>query len=168
MKDLKAIWNELMSKYTDNVGLVDDLWAEIEKNYTVKKRYYHNLAHLEYMTDKAIEYKGSLADLDTLLFSIFYHDIIYNTKRQDNEKKSADMAHDQLSKLGIPIAKIAKCQKQIIATKEHQYNSDNDTNYLVGIDLAILGESPEMYKDYAKKIREEYSIYPDFLYKKGR
>jgi predicted metal-dependent HD superfamily phosphohydrolase len=78
------------------------------------------------------------------------------------------VAHDQLTRLGIPNDKIARCQQQIIATKEHQYNSDNDTNYLVDMDLAILGESPEIYKDYSGKIREEYAVYPDFLYKKGR
>lgn len=54
MKDLKAIWDELISKYTDNVGLSNVLWEEIEENYTDRRRHYHNLTHLKYMTDKAI------------------------------------------------------------------------------------------------------------------
>jgi predicted metal-dependent HD superfamily phosphohydrolase len=168
MNDLRTIWNELTSGYTDNAELVDELWAEIEKEYTTNKRHYHNLTHLEYMTDRAIKHNKDLIDPDTVLFSIFYHDIVYNTKRQDNEQKSADTACDRLTKLGVPADKIAKCQNQIIATKDHKDNGNNDTKYLVDFDLAILGDTPENYQAYRKKIRNEYSIYPDLLYKKGR
>ncbi|MEK6482321.1 hypothetical protein WJR50_32580 [Catalinimonas sp. 4WD22] len=168
MDNLRIIWHELSSKYSSNTKLVESLWEEIEKSYTDKKRHYHNLAHLAYMIGKAMECKDKLADLDTLLFSIFYHDIIYSTKRKDNEEKSAEVAQNRLTSLGVPTSKTAKCQQQILATKHHQDNNDSDTNYLVDFDLAILGESLEKYHDYAKKIRKEYSMYPDFLYKKGR
>lgn len=168
MNDLKALWHACTSRYTGDDQLIDELWIEIEKQYTDKKRYYHNLSHLEYMVMKAIAYKNDLIDFDTILFSIFYHDIIYNINRQDNEQRSADIAHDRLIKLGIPGYKIGKCQKQIIATKDHQGNSDSDTNYLLDFDLAMLGENWQTYQNYAIKIRQEYSMYPDFIYKKGR
>ncbi|WP_375580332.1 hypothetical protein ABWH96_04655 [Marivirga tractuosa] len=168
MNDLRTIWNELTSRYTENDELIDELWTEIEKKYTAKKRHYHNLTHLEYMTDRAIKHKDLLIDFDTVLFSIFYHDIVYNIKRQNNEQKSAEIAYDRLSKLGVPAYKIAACQNQIIATKDHNDNDSSDTNYLVDFDLAILGDTTENYKTYRKKIRDEYSIYPDFLYRKGR
>src|SRR5690606_34481974 len=93
---------------------------------------------------------------------------VYNITRQDNEQKSADIAEDRLAKLGVPADKISMCQNQIMVTKEHHDSTDNDTNYLLDFDLLILGDTPENYKDYTKKIRNEYSIYPDFLYKKGR
>ena len=168
MGDLKAIWFELTARYTDNDQLMEALWVEIEKDYSTKKRHYHTLAHLAYMTAKAVQYKGQLNDFDTVLFSIFYHDIVYNTKRNDNEQKSADVAEDRLTKLGVPTDKITACHHQIIATKNHEDNSDNDTNFLVDFDLAILGDTLENYREYAQQIRAEYAIYPDFLYKKGR
>lgn len=168
MEDLRSIWNELALGYTDNEELIDVLWTEIAGNYTAKKRHYHNLSHVSYMIGKAMEYRDRLKDYDTLLFSTFWHDIIYNTTRQDNEQKSADFAADRLTKLSLPAEKIAQCRKQIIATKDHQDHSDSDTGYFLDFDLAILGESPEVYKDYSRKITEEYSVYPDFLYKTGR
>jgi predicted metal-dependent HD superfamily phosphohydrolase len=168
MADLKKIWNEQAARYSDNEYLVAGLWGEIEKVYTTKLRYYHNLAHLEYMAERAIQYKDALTDFDTVMFSIIYHDIIYNTRRHDNEQKSADTARDRLTQLGVPTEKITKCQQQIIATKDHNDNVDEDTNFLVDFDLAILGDTPEKYQYYTKQIRREYSIYPDFLYKKGR
>ena len=168
MVDLKKIWNELAAKYSDDETLVAGLWTEIEKAYTAKARYYHNLAHLEYMAERVIRYKGSLTDFDTVMFSIFYHDMVYNIRRQDNENRSADTARDRLTQLGVPTGKITTCQQQIIATKDHNDNADKDTNFLVDFDLAILGDTPEKYKYYTKQIRSEYSLYPDFLYNKGR
>lgn len=170
MDKLRNIWYELTSRYTGNTELMDELWTEIEKNYSEKKRYYHNLTHVEYMTEKAIHYRDRLTDLDTVLFSLFYHDIIYNPKRQNNEQKSAEFAQNRLTRLGLPGDQIARCHHQIIATA-HQTATDHndpDTPYLLDFDLAILGESREVYRDYAIKIRKEYAIYPAFLYKKGR
>src|SRR5690606_36654028 len=89
-------------------------------------------------------------------------------KRHDNEQKSAEIACNRLSQLGVPVDKIKACKNQIIATKDHQDKGNKDTSYLVDFDLAILGDTADNYKLYKKKIREEYSIYPDYLYKKGR
>lgn len=168
MKHLRTIWNDLASNYSDDKKQVDTYWTEIEERYTSKKRHYHNLAHLSYMIEKILPLKERLKDLDTLLFAIFYHDIIYNASRKDNEEKSAAVAQERLSKLGLTEDQISKCQEQILATKAHVANEDSDTHYLLDADLAILGDTPEVYQNYAKQIRAEYSIYPGFLYKKGR
>lgn len=168
MEYLKSIWTELVLNYIDDVKLVDRLWTEIEKAYSHKSRYYHNLEHLKYMAQKALEHKNDLNDPDTIMFSIFYHDIVYNQIGQDNEKKSANIAENRLVSLGVPADKIYRCKEQIMATKDHHGRDENDTSYLLDFDLAILGDTPENYKNYTKKIRSEYAIYPDFLYKKGR
>lgn len=166
--DLRVLWKELTSRYTGNTSLVDELWEGIFLRYTARKRNYHNLNHLEYMAGKALEYQMMLSDLDTVLFSIFYHDYIYSVKSPDNEQKSAEVAQEMLTKLGVPAGKIARCQQQILATKAHGNNTDADTNFLVDFDLAILGETPEAYQQYANKIRAEYAIYPNFMYRNGR
>lgn len=116
----------------------------------------------------AYDYRAEIVDFDVLLFSIFYHDIIYNSKRSDNELKSAQLADDRLAKLGVSNDQIRKCHRQILATKEHNNETESDTNFLVDFDLAILGDGPKIYLEYTKKIRKEYAIYPDFMYNKGR
>jgi len=165
---MRTQWNKLVYSYSDDQDLINEFWLEIEQQHSGAKRHYHNLNHLEYMIEKAHEHQANLTDLNTVLFSIFYHDIVYNVRRQDNEQKSADLAKERLIKLGLTDDQVAKCQEQIIATKEHNTQTDSDTNYLVDIDLAILGEDPETYKVYSQQIRKEYSIFPMFLYKKGR
>lgn len=54
-----------------------------------------------------------------------------------------------------------------MATKGHQA-ADHDSLYLIDFDLAILGEPPCIYAEYVQKVRAEYAMFPDFLYKRGR
>lgn len=168
MPDLQKLYLELASKYCDDQPLIHSLWQEIEKQYSGPKRHYHNLTHLEYMLEKAEQFKNQIEDYDTLLFAIFYHDIIYKATRKDNEQKSAELAQKRMKEIGVPQDKIEKCFQQIVATQHHEPTEDNDTRYLLDIDMAILGEDSETYKDYTKKVRREYNIYPDLLYNPGR
>lgn len=168
MEDLRAIWNQSAASHSKNTFLINKLWEEIESNYSHKKRHYHNLQHLHYMMEKLQVYKDHLENVGTIIFSIFYHDIVYNPKKQNNEEKSAEVAHDRLVQLGVPANQVEQCVQQILATKSHQQNEEKDTNFLLDFDLAILGDSPANYQEYASNIRKEYSIYPDFLYKRGR
>jgi predicted metal-dependent HD superfamily phosphohydrolase len=162
---LKQTFLALTGKYTSNSQLQEDLWQEIETNYSADNRYYHNLHHLEYLLEKLTAVKQEINDWDTVLFSLYYHDIIYNATSNDNEEKSAECAAKDLQLLGLISD---KCVMQILATKGHTVSTDNDTNLFTDADLSILGESWELYQEYFQKIRKEYAIYPDAVYSPGR
>ncbi|MEQ8530649.1 MAG: hypothetical protein RIB86_02275 [Imperialibacter sp.] len=168
MKNIRQIWHDLAIAYSQDQVLIDKLWQEIENAYLSSGRHYHNLNHIEYMVGLATAHKSQIAAFDALLFSIFYHDFAYNALRNDNEEKSAVAANDALRMLGVPEEKIERCVKQILATKEHTATQDSDTQYLLDIDLAILGESSEIYQTYTRAVRKEYAVYPNFVYRKGR
>lgn len=157
---------ELIRKYTDNESYHASCWAEIEKNYSFKSRHYHNLEHIKNMLAELQEVESQIEDLDTLLFSIYYHDIIYKSTKSDNEYQSALLFEKRISKTSF--LHLEKCKAQIEATKEHKLSQDLDTNILLDFDLLVLGKSPKEYIEYSQNIRKEYSIYPDFMYKKGR
>lgn len=166
--NLNSIFSDLISKYSDNEILKTDYWKEIEQSYSQKSRQYHNLTHLENMILELENVKDKISDYDSILFSIFYHDIIYKATSKDNEEKSAELAKLRLEKLNIPEEKIEKIYNQILTTKSHSKNEDSDTNFLLDADLAILGQDWKIYENYTQQIRKEYSIYPDFMYKPGR
>ncbi|WP_298509587.1 hypothetical protein [uncultured Kordia sp.] len=168
--DLHRWWLNLTSKYTDDELLLNQLWKEIHKNYTSKKRYYHNLTHIGNMLRCVSIDQNDLDDPDTLNLAIWYHDIIYNATKSNNELKSAEFAQKRLKKLQIDPKKIENCANLIISTKKHEIlNTQNEDNaYLLDWDLAILGASWKWYEDYTQKIRKEYAMFPDFMYKKGR
>ncbi len=168
MMSLKERFSKNCLNFTKDQSLIENLWSEIEKNYSGKGRYYHNSEHLENMFSELDSVKQKIVNLENISFSVFYHDIIYDATSKINEEKSAEFAELRLKKLNIDRDSIEKISAQILATKAHQKSGDNDVNYLLDADLSILGKDPETYLDYTKKIRKEYSIYPDLLYKPGR
>ena len=165
---LTDIFLHLVNKYSNNNELATNLWLEIFTRYSEPKRHYHTIAHLENIVNDLTEVKTKIDDWDTLLFAVFYHDIIYKASSSTNEADSAKLAMQKLSEIGYSSEKIAKCSNMILATKAHEHSEDNDTNYLVDADLAILGSSQYDYQKYAEEIREEYTVYPDFMYNNGR
>ena len=166
--NLNSIFSNLISKFSNNENLKLDYWQEIEKLYSQKNRKYHNLAHLENMILELENVKEEISDYDVMLFSVFYHDIVYKATSKDNEEKSAEIAKKRLEKINISNERIIKIYNQILATKSHKKSDDSDTNFLVDADLAILGKDWNVYENYVHQIRKEYSIYPDFLYNPGR
>jgi len=165
---LKETFVMLLTEYTDNTSLQKELWDEIEKSYSNENRYYHTLQHLNNLLEQLVEIKEKLKNWETILFTLYYHDIIYNSVESDNEEKSARFAENQMKKISVPTEIIEFCKKQILATKSHDQSIDPDTNFFIDADLSILGQNAEMYKEYKDAVRKEYSFYPNVIYNQGR
>lgn len=165
---LKETFTQLLLKYTDNKNLIAELWTEIEKKYSSKKRHYHTLDHLENLYLQLVKIKGEIKSWNTILFTLFYHDIVYNSLKSDNEEKSAKLAEKRMKQISVPNETIELCINQILATKSHIKSTHTDTNYFTDADLSVLGQTWETYSLYYKNVRKEYSIYPDFVYNPGR
>lgn len=168
VKELRQKWFELTLPFCDDENLVEKRWKEIQKAYTGEKRHYHNLDHLAYMFDLRDEISDKLEDKEMFDFAIFYHDYIFRVQRKDNEERSALEAYEKLSEFGVPGDRAKYCKELIASTETNKPLNIPDSDYLNDIDLAILGEPPEKYDEYLKKIRKEFSIYPDFLFNPGR
>lgn len=165
---LKETFIELLTNYTDSDSLTNELWTEIEKNYSSKKRHYHTLHHLDNLLTQLTEVKNEIQNWNSILFTLYYHDIVYNALKSDNEEKSAELAEKRMKQLLVSYDTIELCKGQILATKSHANSTDSDTNYFTDADLSILGQTCESYSQYFKNVRKEYSIYPDLLYNPGR
>ena len=165
---LSDLYFDLVKTYSSDPKLISTLWLEIQGNYTGKTRHYHTLSHLEDLIDELSEVENNLVDRDTVLFAVFYHDIIYNATKGDNEERSADLALKRLKHIHYPQHKISKCVEMIMATKKHSATGDTDTDHFTDADLSILGQPWYNYKTYYEQIRKEYSFYPDLLYNSGR
>jgi predicted metal-dependent HD superfamily phosphohydrolase len=166
--ELKTRFFELIGQQTADAVLAKTYWSEIEAKHSNKKRIYHNLTHLENLFIELEHVKDQIDDWNTVSWAIFYHDIVYNVRKQDNEELSADLAVERLKVIGYPTEKIERCKAQILATKAHNVLDDTDANLFTDADLSILGKDWETYAAYFKAIRKEYKVYPNLLYKPGR
>ncbi|MFP9113697.1 hypothetical protein ACLI1A_07125 [Flavobacterium sp. RHBU_3] len=167
MEVTNAFYNTVL-KYSNNPATAQSFLVEIEKAYSKSSRHYHNLTHLQNLYSELLPVKDTIADWDTLLFAIIYHDAVYSASKKDNEEKSAHMAAERLQTIGYPEDKIALCHEMILATKQHSLSGNNDINLFTDADLSILGKPWPEYEAYCKNVRKEYRIYPDLLYKPGR
>jgi predicted metal-dependent HD superfamily phosphohydrolase len=150
----------------------EEHWLEIETAYLEPGRYFHDLSHLEYLLIELIPLKPRFEDWETTFFSLVYHDVVYDVEQHmvmnDNEEKSADFAVKQLAAMNFSPAIIDKCRGQIMATQKHGLAAENDTNLFTDADLSILGKPWPQYTAYKDKIRKEFSVYTDSIYKIGR
>lgn len=164
--NLQEIYSELLSNIGFSAKDIQKNWLDLEKAYHSKSRHYHNLTHIKDMIMSFDNYHNQLDNPNEILFSIFYHDVVYSASKKDNELKSAEYA------LAI-LPENTTLNKQLVfdaicATQQHQHNEVEDINWLIDFDLKILARDWNEYQIYFEQIRKEYRIYPDFLYKPGR
>lgn len=166
---LKGQWEDLSSFYTVDSTIKDDSFQVLKEKYSEKSRFYHNLSHVKALLNLCESLNNKTQDQNAIRLAIWFHDVIYDTKRSDNEEESARLADEMLLKLLVNTETIEFVRDLILATKNHNgKNLAYDAKLFLDMDLVILGTSEEVYKEYSKAIREEYSWVSDSVYRSGR
>ena len=135
--------------------------------YTESQRYYHTIQHIVECLDMFHQVRDQLNDPIAVELAIWFHDIVYDPQASDNEKQSAELMQKKCGNL-LSSDQIKKVYAWIIATKKHQPSNDQDLNYLLDIDLAILGSSRSRFAVYEQQIQQEYAWVEPELYKQKR
>ncbi|MBD3213471.1 MAG: hypothetical protein GF311_12760 [Candidatus Lokiarchaeota archaeon] len=154
---MKILWVDLVSKYSIDIDLIENLYDIIEKRYDSSNRHYHNLTHINLMLSEVKRFKNRIDDYDSVLFAIWFHDIIYDPLKGDNEERSAECAREFLVKINYEKNRIRKIEELILRTKDHTIQDGNenyDLNLFLDLDLLILGMEREQYVKYAKNIKK--------------
>jgi predicted metal-dependent HD superfamily phosphohydrolase len=166
---LKVQWDKLASVYTSDETIKEEISQVLKEKYSEEHRFYHNLSHVKALLTLFESLKGKIQDHSAIRFSIWFHDVIYDTQRNDNEEESARLASEMLGKIHVNAETIEIVRDLILATKDHSgRNLSRDAKLFLDMDLAILGASKEIYKEYSQAIREEYSWVSESAYRKGR
>jgi predicted metal-dependent HD superfamily phosphohydrolase len=142
-------------------------WTGIETAYGAPERRYHGLSHLDFLFRELD--RRSPAEPLRLAFSAWYHDLVYDPQRGDNEARSAEIAREALPKLGADAGLAERVASLIEATADHLAGgSDADDDLFLDMDFCILGAPAAIYDAYAEGVRQEYAWAPDDLYAAGR
>jgi predicted metal-dependent HD superfamily phosphohydrolase len=149
--------------------------------YKAKGRKYHGIKHLVHGLDMIRQIQRSLLDLGTsfarigpsvdmqpqtgltfremalLVLAFFYHDIIYDVSRKDNEVMSAKRAREYLSAF-LREDELLRIDVLIHATADHQNSDVTDPLWplMNDGDLAIMAAKRPIYEQYGKKVWQEY------------
>ncbi|OUS26469.1 hypothetical protein A9Q99_18210 [Gammaproteobacteria bacterium 45_16_T64] len=135
--------------------------------YQEPHRYYHTFDHLSQML-----WQLDLADITcvSVRWATFYHDAYYIPGDPENEQRSADLARNHLLLMGVEEKIIHDIEEMIIATKTHTASKDDNEDLcaLLDVDMAILGVANKDYAAYCEKVRLEFSVIDEALYRAGR
>ena len=132
-------------------------------------RAYHTEQHIRECLQLFDAYRDHADAAHEVEFSIWMHDAIYDPTARDNEARSAEWAARLLSAADADDALIDRVTGLIIATKHDAApEAGTDSALLVDIDLAILGASPQRYREYCAQVRFEYAHVPDDAWQTGR
>ena len=165
-----------MKSIFTQLGIEDafmEVYTQLKSKYDTPSRVYHDRSHIVDCMNKLYHLKPTMTDeeFQTLFLAFLFHDVVYESmnKRGTNERQSAVLAAQILTKLWIPEERIAKVCALIEQTATLSASGDDIiSQYMHDIDVSILGTSRKEYEFYMKRIRFEYSIYPDKRYIEGR
>jgi len=165
---LKDTFIQLTIPYSSDHNVIAYLWREIEQQYNQSKRFYHTFTHLQNLLEQLEPLRNQVDDWESVMFALFYHDIVYNVLKKNNEEKSAELAKKRLSQIKVSDPVIQKTVELVLATESHKLHQSNDINLFTDADLSVLGSDWNAYSVYSRQVRKEYGIYPDLVYKPGR
>lgn len=140
------------------------LFEQLKVHYEGPSRHYHNSSHIDWMLQHLDQTK---VKSDAIEFAIWFHDVIYDPTKDDNEKQSAKF-FETLTSSFLPDQLRIRVIALILATDPRQSSSNPEEHLLCDIDLSILGAPPAIYDQYAINIKEEYDHVPSELFRKGR
>ena len=160
---------KILTAYNQTDNRVESEIEKIKLKYSDKNRFYHNLNHIEFLIGALNEFKKFINSYESVFFAGIYHDIIYDTKEQDNEEQSAECAENHLKKFNIPDNIIIRTKSLILSTKSHSpMKNDFDHKIFLDADLSILGSKRKKYIEYMKSIRKEYYWVEESIYISAR
>jgi predicted metal-dependent HD superfamily phosphohydrolase len=143
-------------------------WAAVVAAWTEPHRRYHDLAHLAAVLGLVGELAGAATDPDAVRLAAWYHDVVCDPQRTDNEQVSAERARAGLRGL-VDDERLAEVERLVLLTAGHDPEpADANGAVLCDADLAVLASPPDAYAAYASAVRAEYAHLSDEVFAAGR
>ena len=166
--DLYLEWLNLCQRIGAK-GSIDEIFNELTWRYREKHRHYHDFSHIAHCLSELKQAWRLARDPDKVAMALWFHDVIYETNRDDNEEKSADLAKDACRKMQLPDSFGERVSELVLSSKYHRGRPDDpDEQLFTDIDLSSWGKPHEEFKRDTTKIRAEYSWVPEDVFRSKR
>ena len=165
---LDEIWQQVWQTLAPNQAM-PDLQAVLNA-YAQPQRHYHTVQHLQECLQWWQRCQEQMRHPAEVALALFYHDIVYEPKRSDNELQSANTMLAQLQPY-LPSDSTERIYRWILATAhpgtqpDMNQEDDQDLKWVLDIDLGILSADAERFQEYERQIRMEYRHVPLLIYR---
>lgn len=125
---------------------------ELTARYGEAHRHYHDLRHVAEML-----MQGRVFPLDAVqVWAVWFHDAVYDPRRDDNEEESARLAEARLPAHGLTASDVAAVAAIVRDTRAHVPTQPRSAPVL-DLDLAPLALPSEEFQRNRRRIRAEYA-----------
>jgi predicted metal-dependent HD superfamily phosphohydrolase len=159
-------WRQVWKRF--GVSAPNEIFQDLIARYSEPHRKYHTMQHLDECFDKLQEIRAAAVHPNEIELALWFHDAIYDVKRQDNEERSANWACSTALAAGLSISIAERVHALVMATRHDAMPNHVDEQILVDVDLSILGAKPDRFDEYERQVREEYHWIPDLLFEAKR
>jgi predicted metal-dependent HD superfamily phosphohydrolase len=166
--DLTVAWMSLIGPDVD-LAHATPVGIRLLGAYAEPHRHYHDTRHLTEVLAHVDHLAPAAHDANLVRLAAWFHDVVYDTTRTDNEDASALIALEVLGELGLAAARCDAVARLVRLTATHApAPGDADGAVLCDADLAVLGSKPARYDEYAEGVRREYAHLPEAVFAAGR
>ena len=158
-------WHQLG---VDDSPALRRLYGDVLARYSEPHRHYHTHQHLAECFEKIRDIISLAQHPAEVHVGLWFHDVIYDTQRHDNEGRSATWARDAARELGAAAESAQRIYDLIMFTRHAVAPVGVDAHVLVDTDLSILGAPPERFQEYEAQVRNEYAWVPDQTFRTAR
>lgn len=166
--ELDARWLRLWTHLGASEAHARNAWQDLVTRYSVPERTYHSIEHVLDCQRELDTCRTLATDPAAVEAALWYHDVVYDPRRSDNEEASANLARDSLGRAGMETTRADKVGQLILATRHAAVPESEDAALVVDIDLSILGAPPERFERYESAIRVEYAFVPECVFRTKR
>ncbi|MDP2768350.1 MAG: hypothetical protein Q8O81_00760 [Giesbergeria sp.] len=135
-------------------------------------RAYHDTTHLhaclQHLHTVQHDLPGVLHNPAAMALALWFHDAVYWPWSAHNEERSADWAARFLRAQTLPVALVDTVHQHILDTRHTPGPLTGDAQWVVDIDLAILGQGTAVYDQFERNVRHEYFFVRRARYIAGR
>ncbi len=163
----RARWEDLWRRLGVPAGSIGT-FEELVASYAGDGRHYHTLHHVLDCLALLDRFEHLATHREEIECALWFHDAIYDPRRGDNERASADWACRVLRAAGVEDAAVRRIRRMILATGHGDAPVTSDEALALDIDLSILGRRPEEFEEYQEQIRREFAWVPASVYRSAR
>ncbi|WP_245617513.1 HD domain-containing protein [Amycolatopsis taiwanensis] len=170
---MELVWAEAVCSLAGIRSVAEAAAAELVTRYAEPHRRYHDATHVSaVLRDSAIladELELVSRERNHLILAAGAHDVIYQCKPGEDERRSAAWAGQWLRRAAVGESDVARVEALVLTTVTHSAPPDDLTAHaLLDADLAILGTDQATYEKYRAAVRKEYGSLDELAWRAGR
>jgi predicted metal-dependent HD superfamily phosphohydrolase len=154
----------------DDENAIDRGWLVLRAMYHDPPRAYHNLGHVAECL-RVCDARGGALEYEhqaEVAFALLCHDCVYDSRRHDNEERSAGVGSMLARDLGFAPRTVQDIHRLVMATTHKGTPSDVREALIRDVDLSSLAAEPDVFDANTRAIREEFSWASEDKWKAGR